>query len=110
MNSKHYAIFLLITLGFFQLDASLGAQTFEQQFFHTKQMPFPLPDIYPIDPIHLEIAPTKEITRTAARKPWTFMVYIAADNDLRAFAANNIKQMASVGSNQNINIVIHKKL
>ncbi len=35
------------------------------------------------------------------------MVYMAADNDLRAFAANNIKQMASIGSNNNINIVIH---
>src|ERR1700730_13324351 len=40
-------------------------------------------------------------------KPWTFMVYMAADNDLRAFAANNIKQMASIGSNDNINIVAH---
>ena len=39
-------------------------------------------------------------------KPWTFIVYIAADNDLRAFAARNIKQMASIGSNNNINIVV----
>ncbi len=107
MNSKRYAIFLLITLGFLQTKASTSAQTFEQQFFHTSQMPFPLPDIYPTDPIHLEIAPTEEITRATTRKPWTFMVYIAADNDLRAFAANNIKQMASIGSNKNINIVIH---
>lgn len=108
MNSKYYGLFfLLITLGFLQLDASVNVQAFEQQFFHTNQMPFPLPDIYPINPINLEIAPTEEITRATARKPWTFMVYIAADNDLRAFAANNIKQMASVGSNKNINIVIH---
>jgi hypothetical protein len=107
MNSKYYAIFLLITLGFFQTKASLGAQTFEQQFFQTSQIPFPLPDLYPINPIQLEIAPLEKITRATARKPWTFMVYIAADNDLRAFAANNIKQMASVGSNKNINIVIH---
>jgi hypothetical protein len=45
--------------------------------------------------------------RLTEQKPWTFMVYIAADNDLRAFAANNIKQMTSIGSNENINIVVH---
>lgn len=47
------------------------------------------------------------ITRSSAKKPWTFIVYIAADNDLRAFVVNNLKQMASIGSNQNINIVAH---
>lgn len=41
------------------------------------------------------------------KKPWTFFVYIAADNDLRGFAARNIKQMAAVGSNHQLNIVIH---
>ena len=41
-----------------------------------------------------------------ATKPWTFIVYMAADNDLRAFAANNIKQMESIGSNEYINIII----
>ncbi len=48
------------------------------------------------------------VTKNAiAPKQWTFLVYMAADNDLRAFAANNIKQMASIGSNENINILIH---
>lgn len=37
----------------------------------------------------------------------TFIVYMAADNDLRSFAARNIKQMAEIGSNENIHIVIH---
>ncbi len=41
------------------------------------------------------------------KKSWTFIVYIAADNDLRIFAANNIKQMAQVGSNENLNIAVH---
>jgi len=41
------------------------------------------------------------------KKPWTVIVYIAADNDLRGFAARNIKQMASVGSNEHINILVH---
>ena len=45
---------------------------------------------------------------TADKKAdWTFIVYIAADNDLRSFAARNIKQMATIGSNENVNIVVH---
>ena len=41
------------------------------------------------------------------KKPFTMLIYMAADNDLRSFAARNIKQMASVGSNEYINIVAH---
>lgn len=41
------------------------------------------------------------------KKNWTFIVYIAADNDLRSFAARNIKQMATIGSNEHINILVH---
>lgn len=37
----------------------------------------------------------------------TVMVYMAADNDLRPFAARNIQQMANIGSNQNVTIVVH---
>lgn len=37
----------------------------------------------------------------------TFIVYMAADNDLRVFAARNINQMAEIGSNEHIHIVIH---
>jgi len=35
-----------------------------------------------------------------------FMVYMAADNNLHYFAWNNIKQMATIGSNNNVKIVI----
>ena len=49
----------------------------------------------------------QEIHRAHAQKNWTFIVYIAADNDLRAFASNNVKQMLTVGSNEHLNIVIH---
>ncbi len=41
-----------------------------------------------------------------SKKPWTFIVYIAADNDLRNFSVRNIKQMATIGSNEYINIVV----
>ena len=50
---------------------------------------------------------TTEMITRSQKKQWTFIVYIAADNDLRAFAANNIKQMASIGSNSNLNILVH---
>lgn len=35
-----------------------------------------------------------------------FMVYMAGDNNLHYFAWNNIKQMATIGSNNNIKIVV----
>lgn len=41
------------------------------------------------------------------RNKRTVMIYMAADNDLRPFAARNIQQMANIGSNQNITIIAH---
>lgn len=49
----------------------------------------------------------KSSVRSTQKKPWTFIVYIAADNNLRAFAAYNLKQMAAIGSSDQINIVAH---
>jgi hypothetical protein len=43
----------------------------------------------------------------ARRNKRTVMIYMAADNDLRPFAARNIQQMANVGSNKNLTIVVH---
>ncbi len=37
----------------------------------------------------------------------TLIVYMAADNDLRSFAARNIKQMAAIGSNKHLHIAVH---
>jgi hypothetical protein len=48
----------------------------------------------------------KAASKSLAKKDWTFIVYIAADNDLRGFAARNIKQMAEVGSNDHLNILV----
>jgi len=47
------------------------------------------------------------IEASKGEKDWTLILYISADNDLRNFAIRNIKQMAKIGSNQNINIVVH---
>ena len=49
------------------------------------------------------------ITRTINKSDYAdtlFLVYMAADNNLHYFAWNNIKQMANVGSNKNVKIVI----
>jgi len=41
------------------------------------------------------------------KRPWTFIVFAAADNNLRDFASRNIKQMSMVGSNSNVHIAVH---
>lgn len=46
-----------------------------------------------------------QISKNYPKKPWTIMVYIAADNDLSIFAWQNIKQMAQA-ANQNCHIVV----
>lgn len=50
---------------------------------------------------------TQTIEKKYQKAKTTFIVYMAADNDLRSFAARNIKQMAEVGSNENLHIAIH---
>ena len=44
-------------------------------------------------------------TNTPQQATWTFMVYMAAANDLEIFAPRNMRQMQQVGSNERINIV-----
>lgn len=39
-------------------------------------------------------------------KDWTIIIYMAADNDLANFARKNLMQLASIGSNENVNIVV----
>lgn len=69
---------------------------------------------YGISVIHLHAADaTLQIqeapsVHTKKKARYTFIVYMAADNDLRRFAARNIKQMAAIGSIAKlINIVVH---
>jgi Clostripain family len=42
-----------------------------------------------------------------AKKPWTVLVFAAADNNLRDFAPRNQKQMSVVGSNESVNMLMH---
>jgi hypothetical protein len=49
----------------------------------------------------------KNKVHTKASRKRTIMIYMAADNDLRPFAARNIQQMANIGSNQHVTIAVH---
>lgn len=46
----------------------------------------------------------------AIKKPWTFLVYLAAANDLNPFASLDLKEMMQVGSNANVNIIVYLTL
>jgi len=43
---------------------------------------------------------------TTATKPWTFMVYLDADNNLEAAGIDDFLEMSSIGSNATVNIVV----
>lgn len=45
--------------------------------------------------------------KTQPIKDFTFALYMAADNDLERYAIRNIKQMATIGSTDSVNIVAH---
>lgn len=42
-----------------------------------------------------------------AQKPWTFLVYMAAANDLNPFVSLDLQEMMEAGSNANINIIVY---
>lgn len=58
----------------------------------------------PVPPVVLTplpaLAPESELAE------WTFMVYMAADNNLESFLLNNLNQMEKVGSTKDVHIVV----
>jgi len=50
------------------------------------------------------------IADAAVKKPWTFLVYLAAANDLNQFASLDLQEMMKVGSNENVNIIVYLTL
>ncbi len=44
---------------------------------------------------------------TTQKKPWTFLVYMAAANSLSDYAQYDIQEMMNVGSNANVNILVY---
>lgn len=57
-----------------------------------------------VTPIHADSV--KQLAAKKAQKDWNFIVYIAANNNLHRFSIHNIRQMAQVGSTDNINILV----
>lgn len=45
-----------------------------------------------------------------AQKPWTFLVYLAAANDLHSYALLDLQEMMKAGSNDNINVIVYLTL
>jgi hypothetical protein len=43
----------------------------------------------------------------AVKKPWTFLVYLAAANTLSPFAPVDLAEMIKVGSNENVNVIVY---
>jgi len=56
--------------------------------------------------IELSLEDMQEIRSVNPKASWTFIVYMAADNDLHYFAWKNLKQLELIGSNANISIVV----
>jgi hypothetical protein len=55
----------------------------------------------------LATTPTHITGKIKKKAQWTIIVYMAADNDLKGFAARNIKQMSAIGSSDVLNIMVH---
>jgi hypothetical protein len=68
-------------------------------------------DIYDIsdslDQISIKSIPQSTEFKPKPIKDFTFILYMAADNDLERYAIRNIKQMSTIGSTDSINIVAH---
>jgi len=50
---------------------------------------------------------SEEHVERKKKKNFTAILFMSADNDLQSFAVRNIRQMAALGSNDYLNIVVH---
>jgi len=50
--------------------------------------------------------PSQKPRKETAKKAWTFMVYMAGDNDLDSYGLTDVKEMKKVGSTGRVNIVV----
>jgi hypothetical protein len=50
------------------------------------------------------------VSEAATQKPWTFLVYMAAANDLNPYALLDLQEMTQAGSNANINVIVYLTL
>lgn len=110
-NDKRIVLFSLLffTLYTIPLDLSLhNPSDIDNESINNLQLSNSLENEYCECAFCSDIQAHKNTKRTTmAPKDWTVIVYMAADNDLRPFAARNLNQMAAVGSNDLFNLVIH---
>ena len=92
-------------------DLNIGTVATEAQEAKTTTSIFDLDPTHPTektlsehkDTLHPE---TQTLPVVRSRKPWTLLVYMAANNNLHTFALQNLREMTRVGSNDNINVVV----
>ena len=60
-----------------------------------------------LDTIPIKNVPFSKTIQAQPIKDFTFILYMAADNDLQRYAIRNIKQMSTIGSTDSVNIVAH---
>ncbi len=94
-----YQVFLILNI------SSLIFTTIDERFISQEEL----------SQIKIEIQTEKNVPDTTVpleirspnpSKAWTFMIYMAADNDLNYFAWKNLKQLELIGSNENMNIIV----
>jgi len=62
---------------------------------------------FSLSELHRKAMPPSEGSLRKKIKKMTLLIYMSADNDLKRFAARNIEQLTKIGSNKDLNIVIH---
>lgn len=83
-----------------QIYVAAGETTFQNfhMMLQTDPTPTPTPTQSP--------TPTPTYSPTPGVKEWTFLVYIAADNNLEGEGVSDINEMEQVGSTDQVNIVV----
>lgn len=79
-------------------DASIELTNFFEDIFDESES---------INNIPITRGPNLTDIKTQPQKDFTLAVYMAADNDLERYAIRNIRQMATIGSTDSLNIVVH---
>lgn len=107
--SKIFLIIIVINLGHTKGDMMKQCQIFCAMLYvctvypYTKLNPVVDDTIFQLQ----MVTSPQEQQRKRPKAHTTVIIYMAADNDLRSFAARNIKQMTAIGSNQNLHIAVH---
>ncbi len=64
-------------------------------------------NITPVQDIQVNPESNTKSQKRRKKKEYTFITYMAADNDLARYARQNLNQQAAVGSTEYINVLVH---